>query len=50
MARIVVLGTGIGAMSAACQSRADLDSKYTVTLVGQDEKFSFTPSNPRKTR
>ncbi len=46
MASIVVLGAGIGGMSAAYDIRANLDPKHTVTLVGEDEKFSFTPSNP----
>ena len=46
MASIVVLGAGIGGMSAAYEIRADLDSTHTVTVVGEDEKFSFTPSNP----
>ena len=46
MASIIVLGAGIGGMSAAYELRADLDSTHTVTVVGEDEKFSFTPSNP----
>ena len=46
MATIVVLGAGIGGMNAAYELRAGLDATHTVTVVGEDEKFSFTPSNP----
>jgi sulfide:quinone oxidoreductase len=42
----VVLGAGIGGMNAACELRAGLDLTHTVMVVGEDERFSFTPSNP----
>lgn len=46
MARIVVLGAGLGGMSAAYEIRAVLGAEHAVTVVGEDRKFSFTPSNP----
>ena len=46
MASIVVLGAGIGGMNAAYELRAGLGERHTVTVVGEGEKFSFTPSNP----
>ena len=46
MKRIVVVGAGIGGMSAAYELRAKLDSSHPVTVVGEGEQFSFTPSNP----
>jgi sulfide:quinone oxidoreductase len=47
MAHIVVLGAGIGGMTAAYDLRAELDSdRHQVTVVGDKEVFEFTPSNP----
>lgn len=46
MARIVVLGAGIGGMSAAYELRAKLGREHHVTVVGDGPLFSFTPSNP----
>ncbi len=46
MKRIVVLGAGMGGMSAAYELRAALDAQHSVTVVGDGEQFSFTPSNP----
>ena len=46
MAHIVVLGAGIGGMSAAYEIREKLGKDHRVTLVGESEQFSFTPSNP----
>ncbi|MCB1635078.1 MAG: NAD(P)/FAD-dependent oxidoreductase [Xanthomonadales bacterium] len=46
MASIVVLGAGIGGMSAAYELRAALGKEHEVTVVGEGAKFSFTPSNP----
>lgn len=46
MKRIVILGAGIGGMSAAYLLRATLDQPHAVTVVGEGENFSFTPSNP----
>ena len=46
MAHIVVLGAGIGGMTAAYEIREKLPSEHRVTVVGEGEQFSFTPSNP----
>ena len=46
MANIVILGAGIGGMSAAYEIRASLPKEHRVTVVGEGPQFSFTPSNP----
>jgi sulfide:quinone oxidoreductase len=46
MARIVVLGAGLGGMAAAYELRETLGGDHPVTLVGLGDSFSFTPSNP----
>jgi sulfide:quinone oxidoreductase len=46
MARIVVLGAGIGGMPAAYELRKRLGRGHEVTLVGASTLFQFTPSNP----
>ena len=46
MANIIVLGAGIGGMSAAYELRALLGKEHAITVVGDGVQFSFTPSNP----
>lgn len=46
MARIIVLGAGIGGMTTAYALRAELPAGHVVTVVGEGPQFSFTPSNP----
>lgn len=46
MARIVVLGAGLGGMSAAYEIRSVLGRAHSVTVVGEGRMFNFTPSNP----
>lgn len=46
MAKIVVVGAGLGGMSAAYELRETLGKAHDVTLVGQGGQFGFTPSNP----
>ena len=46
MARIVVLGAGIGGMSAAYELRGTLGPDPAITVIGEGDLFSFTPSNP----
>ncbi len=46
MSSIVILGTGIGGMSAAYEIRDTLGKDHTVTVVGEGSHFNFTPSNP----
>ncbi len=46
MARIVVMGAGIGGISQVYELRKELGKKHAVILVGDSERFEFTPSNP----
>lgn len=46
MARIVVIGAGLGGMPAAYDLKNKLGKAHDVTLVGSSEHFQFTPSNP----
>ena len=46
MSHIVVLGAGLGGMSAAYELRQSLGASHQITVVGDGERFSFTPSNP----
>ncbi|MFM1885052.1 MAG: hypothetical protein RL026_209 [Pseudomonadota bacterium] len=46
MARITVMGAGLGGMSAAYELREALGNGHDVTLVGNGPLFAFTPSNP----
>ncbi|MGA9335599.1 MAG: FAD/NAD(P)-binding oxidoreductase [Rudaea sp.] len=46
MANIIVLGAGLGGMSAAYEIRETLGTDHAVTVVGDGPLFNFTPSNP----
>ena len=46
MTHIVVLGAGIGGMSAAYELRGTLGPDPRITVIGEGDLFSFTPSNP----
>jgi sulfide:quinone oxidoreductase len=46
MSTIVVLGGGIGGLSAAFELKDELGSKHEIVLVSDQEHFEFTPSNP----
>ena len=46
MAHIVVLCAGIGGMSVAYELRGALGDDPAITVVGEGDLFSFTPSNP----
>src|SRR3546814_11834722 len=46
MIQIVVIGTGLGGMSVAYELRHTLGSGPAITVVGEEDRFSFTPSNP----
>ncbi len=46
MAHIIVLGAGIGGMSAAYELRDALDRSHRITVVNALEYFQFVPSNP----
>ncbi len=46
MARIVVMGAGIGGISQVYELRKALGKEHQLTLVGDSDRFEFTPSNP----
>lgn len=46
MAKIVILGAGLGGMSAAYEIRDTVGSEHQITVVGDGPIFNFTPSNP----
>ena len=46
MAHIVILGAGLGGMSAAYEIRETLGKEHQITVVGEGPLFNFTPSNP----
>ncbi|MFZ1796750.1 MAG: FAD/NAD(P)-binding oxidoreductase, partial [Dokdonella sp.] len=46
MAKILVLGAGLGGMAAAYEIRAALGKDHPITVVGESPQFNFTPSNP----
>ena len=46
MARIVILGAGIGGMSMAYEMHASARAEDKITVVSRDANFHFVPSNP----
>lgn len=46
MATIIVVGAGLGGMSAAYELKAELGENHDVVLVNNKPDFEFTPSNP----
>ena len=46
MAKILVLGAGLGGMAAAYEIRAAVGKDHAITVVGDSPQFNFTPSNP----
>jgi sulfide:quinone oxidoreductase len=46
MSTIVVLGGGIGGLSAAFELKDELGDQHEVVLVSDQDHFEFTPSNP----
>lgn len=46
MSTIVVLGGGIGGLSAAFELKDELGDKHEIVLVSDQPDFEFTPSNP----
>jgi sulfide:quinone oxidoreductase len=46
MSTIVVLGGGIGGLSAAFELKDELGGKHEIVLVSDQPWFEFTPSNP----
>lgn len=46
MSKVIIIGAGIGGMSAAYELKATLGQDHQVTVIGDGRQFSFTPSNP----
>ena len=46
MAKIVVMGAGIGGISQVYALRKELGKQHDIVLVGDSNHFEFTPSNP----
>ena len=46
MAKIVVMGAGIGGISQIYELRQTLSREHQLVLVGDSNRFEFTPSNP----
>ena len=46
MSHIVIIGGGLGGMSAAYELREILWPSHRITVIGDGDLFSFTPSNP----
>ena len=46
MSTIVVLGGGIGGLTAAFELNDELGSRHEIVLVSDQDHFEFTPSNP----
>ncbi len=46
MANIIILGAGLGGMSAAYEIRETIGKEHKITVIGDGPMFNFTPSNP----
>jgi len=46
MARIIVMGAGIGGISQVYELKKELGREHELILVGDSDRFEFTPSNP----
>ena len=46
MAKIVVMGAGIGGISQVYELRKELGKEHDIVLIGDSDHFEFTPSNP----
>lgn len=46
MARIVVIGAGIGGISQVYELKKALGKEHRISLIGDSDRFEFTPSNP----
>ena len=46
MATVIVIGEGLGGMSAAYELKAELGKQHEVILINDKPDFEFTPSNP----
>jgi len=46
MAKVIVMGAGIGGLSQVFELRRELGKQHQITLVSDSDFFEFTPSNP----
>ena len=46
MAKVVVMGAGLGGVACAYEMKKKLGKAHEVTMVGSSAYFEFTPSNP----
>lgn len=46
MARIIVMGAGIGGISQAYELKKAFGKQHEIVLVSDSDRFEFTPSNP----
>ncbi|RWU09194.1 NAD(P)/FAD-dependent oxidoreductase [Pseudidiomarina gelatinasegens] len=46
MARVIVVGAGLGGVSVAFELREKLPKQAQITVVGEGAEFNFVPSNP----
>ena len=46
MARVIIIGAGIGGVACAYEMKKKLGASHQVTLIGANNYFEFTPSNP----
>lgn len=46
MARIVIIGAGIGGIPMALEAKKLLGKEHQITVISDSETFKFTPSNP----
>ncbi len=46
MAKVVIMGAGIGGVSLAYEIRAELDREHEVQVISDSPEFQFVPSNP----
>jgi sulfide:quinone oxidoreductase len=46
MAKVIILGAGLGGVACAYEMKKKLGARHQVALVGASPYFEFTPSNP----
>ena len=46
MAKVVVLGAGIGGITQVYELKQTLGKAHEIVLLGDSDRFEFTPSNP----
>ncbi|MEQ3649368.1 FAD/NAD(P)-binding oxidoreductase, partial [Hyphomonas sp.] len=46
MAKIVILGAGLGGLVAAYEIKKTLGRKHQVSIISETDYYQFQPSNP----